>query len=465
MIDLKNLKHIGLKGQGYFCTVKQYIEENTGNYYALKELKKDHFSNEEYRYRLLREINLLDQLQGCINIIQLNDYGNDTIKQELWYLMPYAKYNLYEYIKINNGKLSQIDKYDIVDQIINAIVYAHQKNILHRDISPNNILVFIKEGKPAIKVTDFGLGKNTQSLSYYTHSSASGYGQILYVSPEQRAQLRDATAKSDIYSLGKLVYFIFTGKDPDNIKQFELSSLVAKATEENPEDRFSDINQFKTHFEALKELHLNQHIPIEQLTLQEVIDSKERVDIIKLHELFVKGKYIDHVYHDYILPVNNYLLTSDNLEAYYKVVGNGIRDFIKTYSNRLNECYQSLRWPFSSMSLFGRLLRKVVQTVSDDETKLICIKQLWYLAFEVDQWSVQKEIKIILSERYISKSIETQLSEYIIASQKEIEMSHFQRLDLPKIIKLSIIKCNDAVIKRREETKANQSEEYGDAAW
>lgn len=465
MTDLKDLKHIAPKGQGYFCIVKQYTDEATGKNYALKELKKEHYPKEEYRYRLLREIKLLDELQGCVNIIRLINHGNDTDKQKLWYLMPFAKYNLHDYIRKNNSTLTQADRYEIVGQIINAIKYAHKKNILHRDISPNNVLVFFREANPIIKVSDFGLGKDTESLSYYTGSSASGYGQILYVSPEQRVHLKDATEKSDIYSLGKLVYFVFTGKDPDNLKPFELSSLVTKATEENPEDRFNNIDEFETHFEALKELHLHQTIPIEHITLQEVVSAGEKIDSIKLHELFVKGNYIEHVYHDYISPVNIYLLTKNNLADYYKAVGSGIRDFVNTYSDRLNECYQTVRWPFTSMSTFGRVLTKIVQTVSDDETKLICLKQLWYLAFEADQWDVQKEIKVVLNEKYISKAIETQLSEYIIASETAVDMSQFSNLQLPKIVKLGIIKSNDIAKKKKEEREAKRKEEYGDAEW
>ena len=286
-------------------------------------------------------------------------------------------------------------------------------------------------------------------MTYYTRSSVSGYGQILYVSPEQKIKLKDSTIKSDIYSLGKLVYFVFTGKDPDNIKPFELFSLTEKATEENPEDRYINILEFEKHFVALKELHLNQEIPIEHITLREVMDSGEKIDMVKLHELLVKGKFIDHVYHDYISPINTYFLSKNNLSNYYKAVGNGIRDFAKTYSDRLDECYQTVRWPFSSMNTFGQLLKDIIQTVSDDETRLICLKQLWYLAFGADQWDVQKSIKEVLNKKYITQEIETQFSEYIINSEIEVDMSHFGNVPLPIIVKLGIIKSNENANKKR----------------
>lgn len=451
---MKKLKHIALKGQGYFCEVRQYLDESTGKDYALKELKKKHYPNEEYRYRLNREISLLNELQGCENIIELLDSGHDIDKEKLWYLMPFAKLNLYNYIKKHNGTLDQKARYNLVEQVINAIKFAHDKKKLHRDISPNNVLVFEKDGNILLKVSDFGLGKDTESLSFYTNSSASGYGQILYVSPEQRIRLKDATVKSDIYSLGKLVYFIFTAKDPDNLKQFELSSLVTKSIEDNPDDRFADIHEFEKHFLSLKELQLNQKIAIEYLTLREVVSSTDKKDWIQLHELLVKGNYLEHVYSDFISPVNVLLLTNSNFRDYYRAVGNAIRDFVKTYSERLNECYQTLGWPFSSMGTFGTVLIKIIKTVNDDETKLICFKQLWYLAFEADQWSVQREVKEVFNSSFIASTIETQLAEYIVHSETKVEMTHFSSLTLPKIIKASIIKGNESIEKKEEERKA-----------
>src|SRR5690606_4290692 len=333
------------------------------------------------------------------------------------------------------------------------------------DISPNNVLVFEKDGKIILKVSDFGLGKDSESLSFYTGSSASGYGQILYVSPEQRIKLKDATEKSDIYSLGKLVYFIFTAKDPDNLKQFELSSLVTKAIEENPDDRFADIHEFEKHFLSLKDLQLNQKIAVEHLTLNEVVSSTDKKEWVQLHELLVKGNYLEHVYSDYISPVNVLLLTDNNLKNYYATVGNAIRDFVKTYSERLDECYQTVRWPFSSMGTFGSVLIKIIKTVIDDETKLICFKQLWYLAFEADQWSVQKEIKEVLNDKFITPAIETQFAEHIIQSETKLEMTHFSGLTLPKIIKASIIKGNEIAEKKEEERKAKQKLETDDFEW
>lgn len=449
---MNNLKHIGVKGAGYFCIVKQFKNEITGDELAIKELKKEHYSNQDFRYRLDREIKLLKDLQGCENIIELIDFGHDKEKEKIWYAMPFANQNLYDFIKKQNNSITKEDRFNIIEQIINAMKYAHSKEILHRDISPNNILIFETNSKLIVKVCDFGLGKDTNSLSFYTNSSASGYGQILYVSPEQRTELKNATYKSDIFSLGKLVYFIFTGRDPDNLKQFELSSLVNKAIEFNPEMRFSDMFEFEKHFIALKELQLNQKTPIEYLTIKEYVDLKD-FNWIDLHEILVKGNYVNHVYDDYINPVNDLFLTGKSLSEYYKNIGNNIREFVKTYSDRLNECYTTVKWPFKAMSTFGSVLIRIIKLVDDDETRLICFKQLWYLAFPSDQWNVQKEMIEVFNNKYISTNIETQISEFIISSKSKADLSHFSSVIIPNIIKVSIIKVNELVLIEESEEK------------
>ena len=114
--------------------------------------------------------------------------------------------------------LNTVARLELFIQVCRAIQHAHQKGIIHRDIKPSNILVTLHDGQPVPKVIDFGIAKATEGrLSDQTQFTAVEHfaGTPAYMSPEQAEQSGlDIDTRSDIYSLGVLLYELLTGRTP-----------------------------------------------------------------------------------------------------------------------------------------------------------------------------------------------------------------------------------------------------------
>ncbi len=150
------------------------------------------------------------------------DSGRPFFVMELVKGIPITRY-------CDQKKLATRDRLDLFIGVCQAIQHAHQKGIIHRDIKPSNILVTLQEGKPVPKVIDFGIAKATQQrLTEKTlHTQLEQFiGTPAYMSPEQAEMSGlDIDTRSDIYSLGVLLYELLVGKTPFDAKELLAAGL------------------------------------------------------------------------------------------------------------------------------------------------------------------------------------------------------------------------------------------------
>jgi len=138
-------------------------------------------------------------------------------------------------------RLSIRERLELFVPVCQAIQHAHQKGVIHRDISPSNVLVALYDGQPVPKVIDFGIAKAIgQSLTARTLFTEFGaiIGKLEYMSPEQSEMNQlDIDTRSDIYSLGVLLYELLTGTTPlthEALRQFAFDETLRRIREQEP---------------------------------------------------------------------------------------------------------------------------------------------------------------------------------------------------------------------------------------
>lgn len=141
---------------------------------------------------------------------------------------PYVVMDLVQGVKIttycDRERLTTRQRAELFIQVCRAIQHAHQKGIIHRDIKPSNILITVHDGRPVPKVIDFGIAKATGGQRLGDQTVLTTFEQFIgtpaYISPEQ-VEMRglDVDTRSDIYSLGVLLYELLTGKTPFEQKE------------------------------------------------------------------------------------------------------------------------------------------------------------------------------------------------------------------------------------------------------
>jgi len=348
-------------GRGSMGVVYSAYDPQIDRRVAIKVLREDRVTSEEFVQRFLRESRSIGRLTHP-NILTVYDAGKDN--NTIFIAMEFLEGKTLNEV-IRERRLSIDEIVDIGVQVAGALDYAHSKNIIHRDIKPSNIFI-THDNRPVI--ADFGIARIEDPTVIHRTQAGVILGTPGYMSPEQ-VRGEPVDGRSDLFSLGVILYELTTGKTPFEgdtlpvlfraimqdtpIKPKKanskvphlLSDLIMKSLNKQPEKRFqtgrnmaqklkachkrrgSDIQgekrtREKTRHLALKTLAVSVAFCILGLIFYFFSSEKEPRALLKVTssvvdaEVFINGSYRDRAPLEIELPLNKYEI-SVRLKDYY----------------------------------------------------------------------------------------------------------------------------------------------------
>ena len=249
-------------GRGGMGVVYKARQKTLNRLVALKLLAPERVRDTQFAERFTREAQALAALNHP-NIVTIHDFGQAG---GFYYLiMEFVDgVNLRQLLRTR--KLTPEEALTIVPPLCDALQYAHDRGIVHRDVKPENLLLD-KDGR--VKVADFGIAKMLAAVSaggnagepaMPANATQTAVGTPGYSAPEQKTDPQRVDNRADIYSLGVVFYEMLTGElpgkhiEPPSRKvqiDVRLDEVVLRSLEQNPELRFQQVSEVKTMVETI----------------------------------------------------------------------------------------------------------------------------------------------------------------------------------------------------------------------
>ena len=265
-------------GQGGMGTVYRAVQSGLNRSVAVKILKRELNVDPDTVARFHREANAMSLLTHP-NTVRVYDFGQ-TDDGLLYLVMELLEGELLTSKMLREGPLDPIDALRITQQILRSLAEAHKKAIVHRDLKPDNVFIARVDGhgEPVTKVLDFGIAKVVapdRRVDQFETQAGTVFGTPRYMSPEQ-AQGGPLDGRSDLYSVGTLLYQMLTGRAPftdddavvvmaKHIREAPVQPVVAapdrpipkslneavmRALAKEPSERFQESAEFDSALEA-----------------------------------------------------------------------------------------------------------------------------------------------------------------------------------------------------------------------
>lgn len=227
-------------GGGSYANVYSYVDPDYGINFAVKRAKRGLSERDLQRFR--QEFDVMKRLSFpyVVEVYKFDESRNE-------YRMEFCDSTLRDYILRRNGKLNFSTRKRVALQFLYGVSYIHSQGLLHRDISLQNVLMKVfGSGAVLVKLSDFGLVKEQASLFTRTQTEMRGT-----IRDPQLHSFKDYGVLSEMYSIGWVLSYIFTGRDSLSAGSDAASLIVKRCTAHDPAQRYSSVLDVITDVEHL----------------------------------------------------------------------------------------------------------------------------------------------------------------------------------------------------------------------
>jgi serine/threonine-protein kinase len=229
-------------GEGSYAKVFKYVDPQYQKHFVLKRAKSDLNSKELSRFK--REFEEMKKLNSPY-VVEVYKYLEETNE----YIMEFMDRTLDEHLKVTNSSLSIEKRKSICYQFLKGLGYLHSKGLMHRDLSPKNVLVKVFDNMEVFKISDFGLVKTEESELTSLNTEFKGY----FNDPHLRLEgFSNYSFEHEMYAATMISLFILTGKtNMDKIKDKKLVQIRNIGLNPDKSMRFKSVENLTEHIRNL----------------------------------------------------------------------------------------------------------------------------------------------------------------------------------------------------------------------
>lgn len=368
---------VSIIGSGGFGDVYVSNRDTDGQMFAKKKLRDT--ADEAAQKRFVKEVRMLSALDHP-HIVRV--VAKRLEKPPFFYIMPLYNRSLRTELPSIIGNDGRV--YTIFSAILDAMEYAHNQGVIHRDLKPENILM---NSDSDLVISDFGLGRWLDTESTRQTQTGFAMGTILYMAPEQLLDAKRADERSDVFTLGRMLYELYTGPLSSAVQDISrlqpaIALIVGRCTVHGPDQRFQTVAQLRQAWLNLFDSKQRKSALEQLLFLRSKFTAPgphKKNEVKKFVELLLARSDDADIIHDTLMQIDVSVVT-----IMFKLKPEETRILCR----RFVEFATSQDWPFEYTDKIGNRCKLLYGATEDAEIRAYLIICAMEVGISHNRWHV-----------------------------------------------------------------------------